>query len=101
MMRIPIAMEGRYVSVLMPGLPTANIRITRITTDEIVGRYDDNDEVHISQDKLFAWWPDTRKERVHEARVIVGSKGARVRAQNKQRIDDVPNKAIITLGGTK
>lgn len=72
MMKIPKELENRYISVLLPGIPTANIKVSKVTDDEITGVYEDGEEIHISQDKLLAYWINTKRE----SRKISGRKAS-------------------------
>jgi hypothetical protein len=87
-MKIPKEMVGRYMSILLPGIPTVEIKIASITTDEIVGIYQDGEEIHIAHDKILAWWLDTGKAaRVERARRMNVTK-ARRKALDSNKSND-------------
>ncbi len=79
-MRIPKEMESRYATILLAGIPAAEVRIKKITDDEIIAEYDDTEEVHMAQDKVCAWWPDPKRERA----VKNYKEAARKRAKSKE-----------------
>jgi hypothetical protein len=96
MMKIPKDLESRYISVLLPGIPTANIKVSKVTDDEITGVYEDGEEIHISQDKLLAYWINTRRE----SRKISGKKASISRSSRRHpkssESNDLSSRATIT-----
>lgn len=77
MFRIPREMENRYASVLLHGIATIEIKIRRITDDEVIGEYDDGEEVHINQSMICAYWPDpAREERKKKAKIAAAKRKA-------------------------
>jgi len=62
MMRIPKEMEGRKADILVEGIATLEVKIIKITDDEITAEHDDGEPVHISHDALRVWWETKRKE---------------------------------------
>ena len=55
-MKLPKEVVGRRVMILLEGIPVAEIKVTSITTDEIIGEYSDGEEIHCSHEHLRAWW---------------------------------------------
>lgn len=53
---------GRKVTLLVPGIPATDIKITKATDEQIVGTYDDGEEIHVSRYALVAWWESSRRE---------------------------------------
>jgi hypothetical protein len=95
MMKIPKEIESRYISVLLPGVPTAEIKVVKVTDDEVIGVYDDGEEIHISQDKLIAYWLNIRRE----SRKISAKKRASKstgRPPKSSESNDLSSRATIT-----
>lgn len=61
-MRLPKEAEGRRVDILLQNIPTLNVKITKVTDDEILAAHEDNEEVHINPNFIMCWWPSTKKE---------------------------------------
>jgi len=53
---LPKETEGRYLVLLLEGIPAAEIQVKKVTQDEITGTYSDGEEVHCSHEHLRAWW---------------------------------------------
>jgi hypothetical protein len=62
MLRIPKDMEGRRLDILVQGITTIEIKVSKITDDEIIGEYKDGEEAHVSQSAVRVWWIPKRKE---------------------------------------
>jgi hypothetical protein len=60
-MIIPKEMIDRRVSILMEGLPVADIKVLSSNATELLGSYDDGEEVHIDPTFIRAWWASSRK----------------------------------------
>ena len=87
MFQIPKTLEGRYCSILLPGIPTQELRINKVTEDEIIGTYEDGNEIRISQKKILAYWPDKKKE----ARKIKASQVAKKKStQDRPKSTETP-----------
>jgi hypothetical protein len=71
MLRIPKDMEGRRLSILLPGIPVAEVKVQKITDEEVIGLYIDNEEIHINHNKVMAWWPSTRKIMSNETKAKI------------------------------
>jgi hypothetical protein len=56
MFKIPPAMVGRKVAILLSGTPTLEVKVKRITEDEIVVVYPDGEDVYLNPAALIAWW---------------------------------------------
>ena len=66
MFRITKEMENRFASILLHGIATIEIKIKKVSDDEVIGEYDDGEEIHINQAMICAYWPDTARERRKE-----------------------------------
>lgn len=62
-MKLPQEMEGRRACILLDGISTVEVKILKITEEELIATYNDGEEVHIATEYLRAWWPDRRKIR--------------------------------------
>jgi hypothetical protein len=82
-MQIPKEMEGRYASLLMEGISVQEVKILKIVEGELVCKYHDDEEVHIDQNFLRAWWPDKKRNMQSERAKVHGFKrkpGAEIKA---------------------
>ena len=61
MFKFPKELEGHYVSILVHGISTFEIKVTSVTDDEVIGTYSDGEEVHIRQEAVLVYWPDRAK----------------------------------------
>ena len=61
MLRIPKEMEGRRLDILVQGLPVMEIKVSKISDDEIIGEYNDGEEVHVSHNAVRVWWIPKRQ----------------------------------------
>lgn len=68
MLRVPKEMEGRKLCILLAGVPTQEVKVTKINDDEIIGEYSDGEEIHVSHNKIMAWWITKRQPMSKEAR---------------------------------
>ena len=61
MFKFPKELEGHYVSILVHGISTFEIKVTSVTDDEVIGTYSDGEDVHIRQEAVLVYWPDRAK----------------------------------------
>jgi hypothetical protein len=76
MFRLPREAEGRRLDILMQNIPTLNVKVSKVTDDEIIASHDDSQEVHINQSFVMAWWYTTRKEMTEETKRKIKEKKA-------------------------
>lgn len=62
MCRIRKDMEGRYCSILLQGMPVAEIKVKKVEEDFVIGEYDDNTDICINHAMVLAYWPDKAKD---------------------------------------
>ena len=55
-MKLPNEVIGRRLMILLEGIAVAEIKVTAITAEEIIGEYADGEEIHCSHEHLRAWW---------------------------------------------
>lgn len=56
MLKIPKEMEGRRLDILVAGISTLEVKVTKITETEIIAEHDDGEEVHIDPEAVRVWW---------------------------------------------
>lgn len=59
-MKFPKETEGRHVIILLANIPAIEVKVTKVSDDEIVAIYVDGEEVHIAVDHVAAWWYDKK-----------------------------------------
>lgn len=62
MFKIPKEAEGRRLDILLQNIPTLNVKVSKVTDDEIIAVHDDSEEVHINQSFVMCWWYSMKKE---------------------------------------
>ena len=62
MFRIEQEMKDRYCSILLQGIPVVEIKVTEVTDDEVIGKYDDETLIRINHSFIMAYWPDKAKD---------------------------------------
>ena len=55
------ALIGHYCSLLLPGIPVVEIKVTSVKEEEVIGEYFDGALIHIRQEAILAYWPDEAK----------------------------------------
>ena len=88
-MKLPKETEGRYLVLLLEGIPAVEIKITSIAPDEIIGTYVDGEELHCSHEHLRAWWSGKapgKRARPSDAQIRKMQEGKR-RSMAKDRGD--------------
>ena len=58
MFKFPKELEGHYVSILVHGISTFEVKVAAVTEDEVTATYSDGEEVHIRQEAILVYWPD-------------------------------------------
>jgi len=87
-MKLPKEMEGRYANLLMEGIAVQEVKIVKITDEETICTYGDEEEVHINNEFLRAWWPDPKRDRAHiKAKIGSNAKAARKAAKKPTNED--------------
>ena len=81
MFRITKEMENRFASILLHGIATIEIKIKKVSDDEVIGEYDDGEEIHINQDMICAYWPDPARERRKERAKNAAAKRRAIREE--------------------
>ena len=79
MFRVPKDMENRFASILLHGIAT--IKIRKVSDDEVIGEYDDGEEIHINQAMICAYWPDPARERRKERAKNAAAKRRAIREE--------------------
>lgn len=77
MFKIPKEAEGRRLDILLQNIPTLNVKVSKVDTEEIIAAHDDSEEVHINQNFVMAWWYSTRKEVSEETKAKMLASRAR------------------------
>lgn len=54
---------GHYCSLLLPGIPVVEIKVTSVNEEEVIGEYYDGAPIHIRREAILAYWPDEAKTR--------------------------------------
>jgi len=70
-------LEGHYCSILLPGIPATEVKVTKVTEEEVVGEYFDGALIHIRQEAILAYWPD-------EAKTLAAAKRAEAAKRKKE-----------------
>lgn len=68
---------GHYCSLLLPGIPTVEIKVTSVNEEEVIGEYFDGALIHIRQEAILAYWPD-------EAKTLAAAKRAEAARRKKE-----------------
>ena len=68
---------GHYCSLLLPGIPVVEIKVTSVNEEEVIGDYFDRALVHIRQEAILAYWPD-------EAKTLAAAKRAEAAKRKKK-----------------
>ena len=55
------ALIGHYCTLLLPGIPVVEIKVTSVNDEEVIGEYFDGALFHIRQEAILAYWPDEAK----------------------------------------
>ena len=55
------ALIGHYCTLLLPGIPVVEMKVTSVTEEEVIGEYYDGALIHIRQEAILAYWPDEAK----------------------------------------
>ena len=55
-MKLPKELEGRRLHLLLSGISSMELKISKITSDEIIGEYEDGEEIHVDPEGLRAYW---------------------------------------------
>jgi hypothetical protein len=97
-MKLPKEMEGRYANLLMEGISVQEVKIQKITPEEVICTYGDNEEVHIATEFLRAWWPDPKRDRSHKKAVKAGRVSKLQRDPDGLRTEDLPQEGTNTTG---
>ena len=63
------ALIGHYCSLLLPGIPVVEIKVTSVNEEEVIGDYYDRAIIHIRQEAILAYWPDEAKNLAAARRV--------------------------------
>ena len=71
------ALIGHYCSLLLPGIPVVEIKVTSVTEEEVIGEYFDRAIIHIRQEAILAYWPD-------EAKTLAAAKRAEAAKRKKK-----------------
>ena len=83
MFKFPKELEGHYVSILVHGVSTFEVKVTAVTEDEVTATYSDGEEVHIRQEAILVYWPD----KAHALREKKMSKRAKEQWERKKAKD--------------
>lgn len=67
---------GHYCSLLLPGIPVVEIKVTSVKEEEVIGEYFDGALIHIRQEAILAYWPD-------EAKTLAAAKRAEAAKRKK------------------
>ena len=70
------ALIGHYCSLLLPGIPVVEMKVTSVTEEEVIGKYFDRVIIHIRQEAILAYWPD-------EAETLAAAKRAEAAKRKK------------------
>lgn len=70
-------LEEHYCSILLPGIPVVEVKVTKVTEEEVVGEYYDGEIIHIRQEAILAYWPD-------EAKALAAAKRAEAAKRRKE-----------------
>jgi hypothetical protein len=79
MFKFPTEMEGRYCNLLLQNIPAAEIKVTKVSDDEIVGIYSDGEEIHINPAMLVAYWPDPKRDNAAKSYAKAVAKRAKIK----------------------
>jgi hypothetical protein len=80
-MKIPKELEGKFLSLLLPGIPVCEIRLVSVGSDEIIAEYDDGEILHVNVDHLLAYWVDEKRA----SRKLAAAARASKRAAEKNK----------------
>ena len=67
---------GHYCSLLLPGIPVVEIKVTSVNEEEVIGEYFGRAIIHIRQEAILAYWPD-------EAKTLAAAKRAEAAKRKK------------------
>jgi hypothetical protein len=52
--------ESRHVIILLANIPAIEVKVTKVSEDELIATYVDGEEVHIATSHIAAWWYDKK-----------------------------------------
>ena len=70
------ALIGHYCTLLLPGIPVVEMKVTSVTEEEVIGEYFDRAIIHIRKEAILAYWPD-------EAKTLAAAKRAEAAKRKK------------------
>jgi hypothetical protein len=76
MFGIPKEAEGRRVKILCQNVAAFELKVSKVTEDEIIGMWDETEEEHVSTKFIVAWSYATRKEMSEETKRKIREKKA-------------------------
>lgn len=68
-MKFPKETEGRHVKILLANIPSIEVKVAKVSDDEIIATYTDGEEVHIAADHVAAWWYDKKSHTSRKKKV--------------------------------